>query len=74
MLLQCIQSEPPVQAATAALKQRFTLRANTIVRDNKLRFIITIGQIGCKFKSPDTIAHDTGDVNQLYHIVSIILI
>ena len=69
MLLQCIQSVPPVQAATVALKHRFKLRANTMTMDNKLRFIIMIQKFTGEFISPDIIAHDTGHVNRLYHIV-----
>ena len=45
MLLQCIQSVPPVQAAAAALKHRFKPRANMIMMDNNLRFIIIIRKL-----------------------------
>ena len=69
MLLQCIQSVPPVQAAAAVLKHRFKLRANMIMMDNNLRFITMFRKLTGEFKSPDNIAHDTGHVNRLYHIV-----
>ena len=42
MLLQCIQSVPPVQASAATLKHRFKLKANMTMVDNNLRFIIMI--------------------------------
>jgi len=54
---------PPVQAAAAALKHRFKLRANMIMMDNDLRFILMIRKFTGEFKSPDIIAHDTGHVN-----------
>ncbi len=69
MLLQCIQFVPPVQASAATLKHRFKPRANTMMMDNNLRFIIMIRKFTGEFKSSNIIAHDTGHVNRLCHIV-----
>ena len=63
MLLQCIQSGPPVQAAAAALKHRFKLRANTMMMDNNLRFILMVRKFAGELKNRIIIVHDTGSVN-----------